>query len=72
MSRPEIALQKAMPSPGRLFVPSAHVDIDVTGDCVAADGRRLGVVDCASGWSADGRGEAEDRNVALWIQKPEG
>jgi hypothetical protein len=39
-------------------------------DDVAAEGRRRGVSDMTSGWMPDERGDADDRNVELWIPKP--
>lgn len=54
------------------FVSLRLVSLDYAteGDPVAAEGRRLGVLDYTSGWWEESRGEAEDRNVELWVPKP--
>ncbi len=56
---------------GWLMLRGTCVDYAVDGDPVAAQGRRLGVVDYQSGWGgAGGLGNKDDRNVELWIKKP--
>jgi 3',5'-cyclic AMP phosphodiesterase CpdA len=58
---------------GWLMLRATCVDLDVEGDKVAAEGRRLGVIDFRSAWlPGDGRGEQADRNVELHIKKPGG
>ena len=48
------------------------VDIGVEGDAVAKEGLRKATVDLTSGWQpGDNRGKVEDRNVELWIKKPQ-
>ncbi len=48
------------------------IDFSVDGDAVANEGRRRGVVDLTSGWlQSDGTGKPDDRNVELWIKKPQ-
>jgi hypothetical protein len=57
---------------GWIMMRATAVDFSVDGDPVAAEGRREGVVDLTSGWlQADGTGEPGDRNVELWIKKPQ-
>ncbi|HSO40514.1 MAG TPA: hypothetical protein VLT33_48640 [Labilithrix sp.] len=57
---------------GWLMMRATAVDISVEGDNVAKEGRRKGTVDLTSGWQPDdGRGKVEDRNVELWIKKPQ-
>jgi hypothetical protein len=56
---------------GFLMLRATAVNLDVTGDAAANEGRRRGVVDLTSGWGpADGSGSDTDRNVELWIRKP--
>lgn len=45
-------------------------DFSTEGDPIAAEGKALGVVDYTSGWAADARGEADSRNVDLWVPVP--
>jgi hypothetical protein len=53
------------------MIRATAVDLDVTTDPVAQQGRSAGVVDFTSGWvPADGPGTDADRNVELWIKKP--
>jgi len=48
------------------------LDFSVEGDAVAMEGRRRGTVDLTSGWLPnDGTGMPSDRNVELWIKKPQ-
>ena len=57
---------------GWLMMRATAVDLAVDGDAVARDGRRKGTADLTSGWQpSDGRGAVEDRNVELWIRKPQ-
>ncbi len=51
-------------------VPAA-MDYRIEGDPIAADGRARSVVDLTSGWTGDGSGTLDGRNVALWIKKPQ-
>lgn len=44
-------------------------DYEVEGDPVAAQGRKLGVIDYTSGWQHDGSGTPADRNVELYVKK---
>jgi hypothetical protein len=57
---------------GWLMLRATCVDFSVANDPVAAEGRRLGVIDFVSGWIGDGRGTKEERNVELYIKKPGG
>jgi 3',5'-cyclic AMP phosphodiesterase CpdA len=57
---------------GWLMLRATAVNFSVDGDPVASEGRRRGVVDSTSGWlPEDGTGNADDRNVELWIKKPQ-
>lgn len=56
---------------GYLTIRGTALDYQVEGDPVAADGRSRSVVDFTSGWISDGSGELAQRNVALWIKKPQ-
>jgi hypothetical protein len=57
---------------GWFMMRATPVDFDVVGDAVAMEGRRRGVVDLTSGWlELDGTGKPEDRNVELWIKRPQ-
>jgi 3',5'-cyclic AMP phosphodiesterase CpdA len=60
---------------GWLMLRGTCVDLATEGDPVAEEGRRLGTVDFVSGWvggaAGDGPGKADDRNVELWIKKPQ-
>ncbi len=57
---------------GWVMLRAAVTDISIDDDAVAAAGVHRGVTDYTSGWlpGPDRRGEATDRNVELWIQKP--
>lgn len=55
---------------GWISIRAIGLDYSVEGDPVAAEGRSLGVLDVTSGWGVDGSGDPEQRNVALWVQKP--
>jgi hypothetical protein len=57
---------------GWLMMRATPVDFSIEGDAVAMEGRRRGTIDLTSGWQPnDGRGAVEDRNVELWIKKPQ-
>jgi 3',5'-cyclic AMP phosphodiesterase CpdA len=57
---------------GWLMMRATAVDFSVDGDAVAMEGRRRGTVDLTSGWLPDdGTGKPDDRNVELWIKKPQ-
>jgi 3',5'-cyclic AMP phosphodiesterase CpdA len=60
---------------GWIMLRGTCVDLAVDGDPVAAEGRKLGVIDFTSGWvggaNGDGPGKPEDRNVEIWIKKPQ-
>lgn len=57
---------------GWLMLRASAVNFSVEGDPVANEGRRRGVVDSTSGWLPDeGTGKPDDRNVELWIAKPQ-
>ena len=57
---------------GWLMMRATDIDFSVDGDNVAKEGRPRGTVDLTSGWfPRDGTGKPEDRNVELWIKKPQ-
>jgi hypothetical protein len=60
---------------GWIMMRATCVDLATAGDPVAEEGRKLGVIDFVSGWvggkNGDGPGKDEDRNVELWIKKPQ-
>ena len=57
---------------GWLMMRATAVDFGVEGDAVAKEARRKGTADLTSGWLPDdGRGKVEDRNVELWVKKPQ-
>jgi 3',5'-cyclic AMP phosphodiesterase CpdA len=57
---------------GWLMMRATPVDFSVDGDGVAMEGRRRGTIDLTSGWLPnDGTGTPQDRNVELWIKKPQ-
>lgn len=57
---------------GWLMLRGTPIDFGVDGDAVAKEGRRRGTVDFTSGWlPGDGTGMPDDRNVELWIKKPQ-
>lgn len=57
---------------GWIMMRATAVDFSVDGDAVAMEGRRRGVVDLTSGWlEGNGTGKPDDRNVELWIKKPQ-
>lgn len=53
---------------GYLTITGVSVDIAFTGDLLAEDAYKLGVLDTTSGWSPNGSGDLKDRNVRLWIK----
>jgi 3',5'-cyclic AMP phosphodiesterase CpdA len=55
---------------GFVSVRLVNLDYSVEGDPVAADGRRRAVSDMTSGWMPDQSGDADDRNVELFVPKP--
>ncbi len=55
---------------GWVSIRASGVDFLTDGDPLAAQARTLAVVDYASGWTGDGLGKREDRNVILWTKKP--
>ena len=42
-------------------------DFSTENDPVAAEGKKLGVIDYTAGWADDARGDAASRNVDLWV-----
>jgi 3',5'-cyclic AMP phosphodiesterase CpdA len=56
---------------GWLMFRATCSDFSVENDAVALYGRTLGVIDFTTGWKIDGRGVPDQRNVELWIQKPQ-
>lgn len=57
---------------GWLMMRATCVNVRLSDDLVAAEGVRAGVVDFTTGYvGGDGNGEASDRNVELWVKKPE-
>ena len=57
---------------GWIMMRATVVDFSVEDDAVANEGRRRGVVDLTSGWlQNNGTGKLDDRNVELWIKKPQ-
>ena len=56
---------------GFVSIRGTPLDYSVEGDDIAAEARRRGVTDYTAGWVKDGRGEADQRGVELWIAKPQ-
>ena len=56
---------------GWLMLRATSGDVDVQDDAVAQQGLELGVMDHVAGWTTGGLGEAVDRNVELWIPRPQ-
>jgi hypothetical protein len=56
---------------GWIMMRATCVDFSVDGDPVAAEGRRRGIVDIVSGWLPPADTTTSDRNVELWIKKPQ-
>jgi hypothetical protein len=55
---------------GWAMLRATSIDYATDDDGVAHEGRRLGIADLVSGWGEDGRGEAADGNVEVWIPAP--
>ncbi|MCA9584653.1 MAG: metallophosphoesterase [Myxococcales bacterium] len=55
---------------GWIMLRGTAVDPVTDDDPVAAEGHTRGLIDFLSGWSPDGLGKPDDRNVELWIKKP--
>lgn len=55
---------------GWLTITGIALDFATDDDPLAADGRALGILDYTGGWTPDGLGLPEDRNVQLWIEAP--
>ncbi len=52
---------------GSWMIRMIALDFSTEGDPIAAEGKALGVIDYTAGWESDARGEAESRNVELWV-----
>jgi hypothetical protein len=55
---------------GFVSVRSIAFDYQTENDPIAEEGRSLAILDYASGWQPDGRGDPLDRNVELFIPTP--
>jgi hypothetical protein len=55
---------------GWLMLRGTAVDLSLSGDPVAADGKRAGVIDLTSGWLPEKSMQTSDKNVEVWIRKP--
>ncbi len=55
---------------GYISITGISVDYQTDDDPLAADGRARAVTDFTSAWTGNGIGEAEDRNVRLWVPLP--
>jgi hypothetical protein len=55
---------------GFLSIRSVAFDYQTESDAVAEEGRSLGFLDFTSGWQGEGRGDANDRNVELYVPAP--
>lgn len=55
---------------GWLTIRAVSLDYATDGDPTAAEGRELGILDYTSGWTSDGTGIPETRNIELWIELP--
>ncbi|MFO0664752.1 MAG: metallophosphoesterase [Polyangiaceae bacterium] len=55
---------------GWLRLRATLADYATDGDPVAAEARKLGILDLTTGWTPIGTGTASDRNVELLIKKP--
>jgi len=57
---------------GWIMLRATCVDFSVEGDPVAAEGKKRGIVDLTSGWlPTDADIAATDKNVEIWIPKPQ-
>lgn len=54
---------------GFLSIKNVAFDYQTENDPIAEEGRALGILDYTSGWQGDGRGDADDRNVELYVPK---
>lgn len=55
---------------GWLTITGIALDYATEDDPIAEGGRELGILDYTGGWTPDGTGVPEDRNVQLWIPAP--
>ena len=55
---------------GWIRLRTVLADYSTENDPVAAEAKKLGMLDYTSGWCAEGAGTANDRNVELAIKKP--
>jgi hypothetical protein len=55
---------------GWLTLHAVSVDYATDDDPLAEEGRTLAIADFTGGWSDDGTGELDDRNVTLWLPLP--
>ncbi|MCA9638881.1 MAG: hypothetical protein KC420_22795, partial [Myxococcales bacterium] len=55
---------------GHLSLRLTAVDLAIDGDALGAAGKARAVADHTSGWSMDGSGTTDDRNVVLWAPLP--
>lgn len=55
---------------GWLSLRATAVDVATDDDPVGEQARRRAQIDFSAGWQADGRGDADQRNVILWMRKP--
>jgi hypothetical protein len=56
---------------GWIMMRATCVDFSHEGDPIAAEGKRRGIVDFTSGWFPDKGVAGNDRNVEIWIPKPQ-
>lgn len=54
---------------GDVVVRTVAFDFSDEGDALAAQARAIGVTDFTCGYTPDGRGQATDRNLDLWVTK---
>ncbi len=54
---------------GFMALRAINLDYSTEGDPIAEDGRKRSVVDLTSGWIEDQSGNADDRNVVLYVKK---
>lgn len=55
---------------GWLTITGVALDFSTIDDPLGEQGRALGILDYAAGWTPDGAGMFTDRNVQLWIPSP--